>query len=433
MSNTILLKRSNTNDSIPSTGNLVQGEMALNYADGNLFFKDATDAIVLLSSKKLVEVTGNITGNNIIGNTSGIFGNITISGSNVNTNADVVTINSLSNDADFSINGSSIANIFYIDAGQDSVSVGNNTQINDAILTINSTDSMVLPRGNIAQRPGSPAVGMTRYNVENDSGEIYTNGSGWLPLGVEFTVVASETFNGNGYQTVFTLATPQTTNSCIISINGIVQQPTTAYSISGTTLTFTSAPGSGLVIEVRKLTTTTTVTKISNGPSTAVVEPDSTDANVFVTGNLVPTANATQSLGAPGQLWSQLYVDGADIAENYLADADYEPGTVVVFGGSHEITIANSLADKRVAGIITTKPSCVMNSGLQGEHVAPVGLLGRMPCFVIGPVKKGDMLVSGLNGHAIACTSPNMGEVIGKSLVDFDDTSGIIEVVVGKI
>jgi hypothetical protein len=61
MANTILIKRSNVPDSVPGAGNLVPGELALNYSDGNLFFKDSTDQIVLLVSTQFVNVSGDVT------------------------------------------------------------------------------------------------------------------------------------------------------------------------------------------------------------------------------------------------------------------------------------------------------------------------------------------------------------------------------------
>ena len=36
--------------------------------------------------------------------------------------------------------------------------------------------------------------------------------------------------------------TPQTENNCVISVSGIVQQPISAYTVSGSQITFTSAP-----------------------------------------------------------------------------------------------------------------------------------------------------------------------------------------------
>lgn len=42
---TIKIKRSGTTGTAPSAGNLVSGELALNYADGKLFYKDASNAV----------------------------------------------------------------------------------------------------------------------------------------------------------------------------------------------------------------------------------------------------------------------------------------------------------------------------------------------------------------------------------------------------
>jgi hypothetical protein len=88
----------------------------------------------------------------------------------------------------------------------------------------------------------------------------------------------------------------------------------------------------------------------------------------------------------------------ADLAENYTADAEYDPGTVVIFGGDNEITISTDIADERVAGAISTNPAHLMNAALPG---IPVALRGRVPVNVIGPVTKGDSLVtSSIAGHA---------------------------------
>jgi hypothetical protein len=89
MSNTILLKRSATPNSVPSTGNLVPGELALNFADGNLFFKDAGNNVAILTSTQFVEVTGNVTGNYFIGNGSLLTGIDTSSIANGNSQVSV--------------------------------------------------------------------------------------------------------------------------------------------------------------------------------------------------------------------------------------------------------------------------------------------------------------------------------------------------------
>jgi len=121
----------------------------------------------------------------------------------------------------------------------------------------------------------------------------------------------------------------------------------------------------------------------------------------------------------------------ADLAERYQADQDYGPGTVVVFGGSREITQSTQSHDPRVAGIISTDPAFVMNAGSTGLLVA---LTGRVPCRVQGPVAKGDLLVTGhAPGTAERLQTWIPGCVIGKSLCDLDsDELATIEVAVGR-
>lgn len=122
----------------------------------------------------------------------------------------------------------------------------------------------------------------------------------------------------------------------------------------------------------------------------------------------------------------------ADLAEKYLADRNYEPGTVLEFGGSAEVTVAQD-ETRRIAGVVSSNPGFIMNNGLTGNHVAVVALQGRVPCKVRGTIRKGDMLVSGGDGYARPAQSPALGTVIGKALQDFDGASGIIEVVVGRL
>ena len=90
----------------------------------------------------------------------------------------------------------------------------------------------------------------------------------------------------------------------------------------------------------------------------------------------------------------------ADLAENYIADQVYEPGTVVIFGGEAEITVTDEVGDERVAGVISTDPAYLMNSKSEG---LPVALRGKVPVKVVGPVTKGDSLVThSTPGYAVS-------------------------------
>jgi hypothetical protein len=126
----------------------------------------------------------------------------------------------------------------------------------------------------------------------------------------------------------------------------------------------------------------------------------------------------------------------ADLAENYVSDAPYEPGTVVVFGGEQEVTVSRQDHSSAVAGVISTNPAYLMNSTLQGDTVVAVAFTGRVPCRVQGPVKKGDVLVTGKTpGVAQLIDNDRFvpGCVLGKALGSIN-TNDIqtIEIIVGK-
>lgn len=164
----------------------------------------------------------------------------------------------------------------------------------------------------------------------------------------------------------------------------------------------------------------------------------------FSSAGVVPDLTETYNIGSEtlkyNNVWAVTFngtataVVGADLAENYLADAVYEPGTVLVFGGTCEVTIAGEKGTHKVAGIVSTEPAHLMNSMLQGTHVVALALQGRVPCKVVGPVKKGDLLVnSGVPGYACVDNNAKAGTILGKALEDKTDANkGTIEVVVGK-
>jgi hypothetical protein len=86
-----------------------------------------------------------------------------------------------------------------------------------------------------------------------------------------------------------------------------------------------------------------------------------------------------------------------------------------------------------VAGVVSEHPAFIMNSALVSDHTSAVALVGRVPCKVRGPVKRGQMMVTAGDGYARAETAPNMGTVIGKALENFDGEVGEIEILVGRL
>lgn len=149
-------------------------------------------------------------------------------------------------------------------------------------------------------------------------------------------------------------------------------------------------------------------------------------------------ANGTGNIGSSTGYFNTVFAKAtsaqyADLAEKYSSDQQYEPGTVVVFGGEQEVTLAINANDTAIAGVVSTNPAYIMNAGIQSEYSVEVALTGRVPTKVLGPVRKGNMMVSAGNGYAQACATPSIGTVIGKAIENFNGAQGVIEIVVGRM
>ena len=149
--------------------------------------------------------------------------------------------------------------------------------------------------------------------------------------------------------------------------------------------------------------------------------------------------NGTGNIGASGAGFNTVFAKStsaqyADLAEIYTSDRDYVPGTVVIFGGEKEVTVSTESHDPRVAGVVSTNPAYLMNNSCDGVEVA---LQGRVPCKVIGPIEKGDRLVtSSTQGAAqrLSMSYYQPGCIIGKALQSVPEGEiATIEVVVGRV
>jgi hypothetical protein len=182
--------------------------------------------------------------------------------------------------------------------------------------------------------------------------------------------------------------------------------------------------------------------------STLAVTGNITAGNLSVStgtvtlGNIVnANGNGVGNIGSSSLYFNTVFAKAtsaqyADLAEMYVTDQDYPAGTVVEFGGNFEITATTQTHTPRIAGVVSTNPSYLMNSTLAGEYVLPIALTGRVPCKVSGTVRKGDQMVaSSTPGIAMALDKQlyEPGCVIGKALENYNsDTVGTIEVAVGR-
>ena len=139
------------------------------------------------------------------------------------------------------------------------------------------------------------------------------------------------------------------------------------------------------------------------------------------------TGNWTLSSG------SRLQATYADLAEYYAADQSYIPGTVLEFGGEHEVTLAG-IETNKLAGVVSSEPAYVMNGEIRADNPVIIALMGRIPVRVVGQVNKGDMLISAGNGLAKSSIStPKIGTVIGKAITNkSSEGEGVVEAMVGR-
>ena len=151
--------------------------------------------------------------------------------------------------------------------------------------------------------------------------------------------------------------------------------------------------------------------------------------------------NATGNIGNSTAYFNTAFVKStsaqyADLAEMYVADQKYPPGTILEFGGANEVTQTTRGHSTAVAGIVSTNPSYLMNATQTGDNVVAVALVGRVPCRVVGTIQKGDRLVSSAIAGTATAYNPSEyqpGCIIGKALEDYNSINdGVIEVAVGR-
>ena len=359
-----------------------------------------------------------------------------------------------------------------------------------SVLVVTATGAVQVAAGTTGERPGSPADGMVRFNTSLNAYEGYGNG-GWVGLGgvvdadqdtriiaeyptpgsdddiLHFLVGDGSTAGGvEGVKIGFSYLEMQT-NFEFRAWSGTVTTP--GITFNGNTDTGLYMPASttiGIstngvarvlvkddefqVVTAAQFDSTVDVTGITTLDEAVIATLEVTTAAEFgadidmdgnditESGNILPALDNTYDLGSSDLKWNEIYgvsttAAYADLAERYAADAVYDAGTVLVFGGEHEVTVSSIFMDTRVAGVVSANPAFKMNSDAGDDATHPyVALKGRVPCKVVGRIKKGDLLVtSEIHGVATVDFDPAIGSIIGKSLQDYDsEVVGLIEIVV---
>jgi hypothetical protein len=153
---------------------------------------------------------------------------------------------------------------------------------------------------------------------------------------------------------------------------------------------------------------------------------------IYRSTSLAQTGNTIAARDSNGDIFARLFqgtatsAQYADLAEKYLADQEYTPGTVVVIGGEAEVTACTW--GQRPIGVVSTNPAFMMNKDLEGGTY--IALKGRVPCKVVGSVKKGDRLIASNQGCASAAIGHSSDIFAIAMETNLDTEEKIIEVVV---
>jgi hypothetical protein len=299
--------------------------------------------------------------------------------------------------------------------------------------------------GNVYANSGTIGASLLTGTVTTNAQPNVTSVGTLTGLGVNGTVTAvnitanTGVFAGSG-------ANLTSLNASNVSSGTLAQARLANASVTLGSTALTLGSTVTTVAGLTSVTSTTFVGALSGAATTAGTVTTAAQPNITSVGTLTGLTLANASVISVGSntnvgtftgnfslsAGSRLNATYADIAEKYVADDTYAPGTVLMFGGEFEVTLANAFDSTRVAGVVTTNPAYSMNSALEAEFIAEIALQGRVPCKVQGPVEKGDLMVSATDGHATANNNARAGTIIGKALEHFSGEFGIIEVAVGR-
>ena len=380
-----------TSGNVSATGYIL-GNVA--FATGATYGNANVATFMAAFGSNTISTSGNVSASNLIGNISGNLTGTTVSVTGaITTNAGSLAV------------GNTVSPLGNIDV------YGVSTTITNGYANANLT--MGAYQGAAATTTIQSGTA-TNFNIYN--GASFAQVANVTTAGVSVTGLISATGNiagnyfvGNGSQLTGVVATGIGTLSSLSVIGNITAGNITATSLTGTTVSVTGTITGGNITATSLTGTTISVSGNITGGNLITAGTLTVNSGGADTAIINGAGNTVGNIGSATGWFNTLYATSsqalyADVAENYQADAEYAPGTVVIFGGDTEITVTIEQADERVAGAISTNPAYLMNSGEAG---LPVALRGKVPVRVVGAVAKGDSLVTS--------TTPGAAVSVGRS------------------
>jgi hypothetical protein len=277
----------------------------------------------------------------------------------------------------------------------------------------NITTSAILPGIDSSYNLGSDTVRWYQIFADNIAGnlvgDVLGNVTGNLKA-ADTTVLINGTSKQIGYSGATIVG--NLTGNVVGNLTGNASSATNASRLNNveasdtaTISTIASRTASGNLVANQFIGTADKADRIK-------IDNDAADnaGSAYKTAKTTKTANTIAARDSSGNLAANIFngtataVQGADLAEKYLADKEYDIGTVVIVGGEAEVT-ASVWVGQRAVGVVSGAPGLMMNQDLEGGTY--IALKGRVPVRVIGQVRKGDRLVAAPDGCAMASEDTN--------------------------
>jgi len=334
MSNTILIKRSGVAAAQPSAGNLSLGELAINYTDGNLFYKNNGGVVTVIASNQFLSVTGNVTANN------GMFTNIvnvaSHTGAIVSVTGNITGNYILGNGAFLSGIDTSL-----ISSGNSNVKVYANSNV---AVSVDGTSNVA-----VFTTTGLSLAGNTTAN----NGIFTTTVNTASFTGGLVSVTGNVTANNGIFTNIINVAS---FTGGLVSVTGNVDANNGMFTTIVNTASFTG----GLVSVTGNVTA-------NNGSFTNIVNVTSfTGSTISVTGNLSgANINAGGLITATGNITSAGNISAGNLVTGGLVSATGNISTAANVGVSGYVTVVGNV----IAGNVNTTGLLSTSGNVQASNV----------------------------------------------------------------
>ena len=283
-----------------------------------------------------------------------------ILGSNTPAAATVTTLNATgavvfneasANDVDIRMESAANTHQFFLDGSADAIGINTSSPVYELDMS-GSTDALRLPVGTTGNRP-TGATGIIRFNTTTGTYEGCSDGSTFTSFAVAGSAptFTKESATGDGSTTAFSgffSSAPESVNNVSVYIDNVFQEPTENYTVSGTTLTFTSAPHSAA--RIFAITGADGTSLVTGG----VARSETSSVNFTSSATNIMTFNASSYRSA------ELYIQLTDTANTEYAAMK---GVVVHNGTTAFITVSSitNTGSSDLAAISATYDSGTVN------------------------------------------------------------------------